>query len=183
MVPKIVEEFLRKQATESLRKQAAKTVRQPGPRYEHVPYEFLVRKSALDRRLHRVVPKLLRARVLYLAHYPQLAGQPGRPRTYCTIRRKSYWQHMTNAVLRVARDCPFCARTRSTVRKHQKYSKLFPAARPSAFVAMNLLRPLPRTERGHKYVLVFTDRFSNSDSFVLLPATTAIVVANALLDH
>lgn len=91
--------------------------------------------------------------------------------------------HKANEELAVSRDCRSCAKTRDSVRKHQKHLKLFPATMPFDFVAMDFLRPLPTTEREHHFVLVVTDRFSRRVRSVLLRTATATAIANALMDH
>ena len=61
--------------------------------------------------------------------------------------------------------------------------KLFPAAGSLAFVAMDLLGPLPKTEHGNKFVLVITDRFSKLTRSIAVRTTNAAVVANAFSDN
>ncbi|CDF38169.1 unnamed protein product [Chondrus crispus] len=91
-----VEEFLREQAEDPFCTAAAETVGNPDSRYDVERYGFVVRKSPLDGTLQRVVPKRLRAKILYLAHHPRLAGHPGGTRMYYTLRREYYWPHMAN---------------------------------------------------------------------------------------
>ena len=57
--------------------------------------------------------------------------------------------------------------------KNQKDLKLFPAAGPLEFVAMDLLRPLLKTAHGNQHVLVITDRFSKLTRSIQLRTTTA----------
>ncbi|CDF32918.1 unnamed protein product [Chondrus crispus] len=138
------------------------------------------RKTA---RTVRVVPTRLRPRVLYLAHHPRLAGHPGATRMYYTLRREYYWPHMASDAFSTVRNCTSCAATRGTLVKNQKDLKLFPAAGPLQFVAMDLLGPLPKTAHGNQHVLVITDRFSKLTRSIPLRTTTASVVANAFLDN
>ena len=183
IVPITVEEFLQAQATDSFCQEKAKAVGDSDSQFDYDRYGLLVRKAPLDGALQRVVPKALRARLLYLTHYPRLAGHPGGTRMYLTLRRDFYWPQMGNDVHAVARDCRSCAQMRGTRYKHQKYLKLFPAAGPLEFVAMDLLGPLPKTKSGHVYVLVITDRFSKLTRAIPLGSTTASSVAKAFLEH
>lgn len=125
-----VKGFPQEQAEDRLCKQAAARAGQPGSQFDHDRCGFVVQKSALDGKLQRDVFKRLRARVLYLAHYPGLAGHRGGSGMYYTLRRK-------NDVLSVARKCHFCAKTRYTVWNHQQHLKLFPAAGSLEIVAIN----------------------------------------------
>ncbi|CDF40922.1 unnamed protein product [Chondrus crispus] len=178
-----VEEFLREQAEDPFCRAAAETVGNPDSRYDVDRYGFVVRKSPLDGTLQRVVPKRLRAKILYLAHHPRLAGHPGGTRMYYTLRREYYWPHMANDAFSTVRNCASCAATRRTLVRHQKDLKLFPAAGPLDFVAMDLLGPLLKTAHGNRHVLVMTDRFTKLTRSIPLRTTTASVVANAFLDN
>lgn len=86
VMPITVKEFLQKQAEDPFCKQADEGAGQPGSQYSHESYWFLVRKSELNGRLQRVVSKRPKARVLYPAHYPRLAGQLGGSSMYFTLR-------------------------------------------------------------------------------------------------
>ena len=136
-----------------------------------------------DGTLQRVVPKRLRAKVLYLAHHPHLAGHSGGTRMYYTLWREYYWPHMAKDVFSHVRNCASCAATRGTQVRHQKDLKLFPAAGPLDFVAMDLLGPLPKTAHGNRHVLVMTDRSTKLTRSIPLRTPTTSVVDNAFLDN
>ena len=178
-----VEEFIQAQAADEFCIHADRTVGEPGSKYDVDRYGFLVRRSPLDGTLQRVVPKRLRAKVLYLAHHPRLAEHPGETRMYYTLRGEYYRPHMANDVYATVRNCQSCSATRGSIVRHQKDMKPFPAARPLAFVAMDPLGPLPKTAHGNQFVLVITDRFSKLTRSIALRTTTAAVVANAFLDN
>lgn len=133
--------------------------------------------------LQRVLPKRLRARVLYLAQYPRLAGHPSDARMYYTLRREYYWPKTANEVFLVPLNRQFCPGMIAIFWKHQRELKLFPAVRSPEFVAKELLRPLLKTQRGHQFVLVITDLISKYFCFVPLQTNRTTVVANAILDH
>ena len=121
---------------------------------------FLIRNSSLDGADQIVVPRSLRNRVIHTSHYPKSAGHPGRRKMYYTLRRHYYWPQMTSEVYSAARNCQLCAKERIQLRKHASKLKLFPATAPLESVALELLGPLPKTRRGHNYLLVITDRYT-----------------------
>ena len=162
---------------------AARTLGNPGSRFDVDRYGFLVRKSPLDGTQQRVVPKRLRAKILYLAHHPRLVRRPGGTRMYSNLRREYYWPHMANDAFSTIRNCAPCAATWGTLVRHQKDLKLFPAAGRLDFVAMDLLGPSPKTTHGNRHVLFMTDRFTKLTRSILLRTTTASVVANAVLGN
>lgn len=154
-----------------------------GSEFDYDHYGFLVRKSKLDCALQRVVPSALKSRLLYLSHYPRLAGHPGGTRLYLTLRRDYYWPSMGNDVHAVARDCASCTHMRGTVFNHQKCLKLFPASGSLEFVAMDLLGPLSKSKGGFTSVLVITDHFSKLTRAIPMKSTTASAVDQSFLDN
>ena len=147
------------------------------------PDGLLVRRSPHDGVVQMVVPESLQPRVLYLSHYPLLAGHPKSSRMYDSMRRNYFWRRMLDDVVQTCNDCRPCAEARGTRYKTQKPMKLFPAGKPLEFVAMDLLGPFPTTESGFTNILVTTDRFSKLAQVTPLKTTTAPVVANAFVEH
>ena len=90
---------------------------------------------------------------------------------------------MANDAFGIVRNCASCAATQGTLVRYQKDLKLFPAAGPLDFVAMDLLGPLTKMGHGNRPVLVMNDRFTKLTGSIPLPTTTASVVANAFLDN
>ena len=90
---------------------------------------------------------------------------------------------MASDAFSTRRNCTSSAATRGTLVRNQKDLKLFPAARPLEFVAMDLLGPLLKTAHGNQTALVITDRFSKLRRSIPLRTTTASVVANGVLDN
>ena len=82
-----------------------------------------------------------------------------------------------------ARTCPDCAKARIRLRKRSSKMKLFPANAPLEYVAIDILGELPRTQRGNRYLLVITDRFSKMVKTVPLRRITAAVVAESFTKH
>ncbi len=56
---------------------------------------------------------------------------------------------------------------------------LFPARAPLESVALDLLDPLPKSRKGHLYILVMVDRFSKLCRFLTIRSTTAEKVEKA----
>ena len=140
---------------------------------------LLVRTSPVDKSEQIVVPEDLRSRVLFLAHFPRMSGHPGGTRMFSTLRRQYYWPSMAMDVHATVRGCPECAKERINLRKHASFLKLFPAAAPLEFVAIDILGPLRPTPAGNKYLLVITDRFSKLTKTVPLKTVTSFNVATA----
>ena len=106
-----------------------------------------------------------------------------RRRMYDTLRRDFYWPNMANDVATVVRNCTSCAKVRGVKHSHQHFLKLFPAAGPLEYVAIDILGPLPKSAKGNQYILVITDRYIKLARAIPLATTTASVVAETFLDH
>ena len=140
---------------------------------------ILVRISPNDYSEQIVLPKPLRQRVLYIAHYSKSAGHPGGTRLYATLRKQFYWPGMAPDAYATVRNCVECAKRRIKLRRHHSFLRLFPAKRPGEHVAIDILGPLPRTQNGYQYVLCMTDRYSKMALVQPLTNITALTVARA----
>jgi hypothetical protein len=143
---------------------------------------ILIRHAPLDGSKQIVVPLSLRPGLLRMGHFTVVSGHPGVSKMYASMRRKFFWKEMYKDVEETVRHCTVCAKNRVTERKRTSFLKLFPANGPLEFVAMDILGPLPKTERGMHFLLVISDRFSNLTRTVPLRTITALVVAKAFCD-
>ena len=100
-----------------------------------------------------------------------------------TLRRTYYWPSMASDIMFTVRTCPHCAKNRVRLIKHSNPMKLFAATTPLESVAMDLLGPLPPSKRGHRFILVMTDRFSKLTQVVAMKKTTAAMVAAEFCLH
>ena len=144
---------------------------------------LIIRVAPIDLSQQIYAPKILRSRILLLAHYPRLAGHPGGTIMYQTLRRTFYWPSMALDVFNTVRQCAPCAKERLSLRKHSRFLKLFPAVRPLEFVSIDILGPLTKSKRGNKYLVVMTDRYSKFVQTVPLRNITAWTLAKAFCDH
>ena len=83
----------------------------------------------------------------------------------------------------VAKNCAACARERVKLRKNTKEMKLFTPKAPLEFVAIDILGELITTKRGHRYILVVSDRYSKLVRTVPLQKFTAAHIAQAFVQH
>uniref|UniRef100_A0A673YAE7 Gypsy retrotransposon integrase-like protein 1 n=1 Tax=Salmo trutta TaxID=8032 RepID=A0A673YAE7_SALTR len=79
--------------------------------------------------------------VLQLAHSHVLGGHLARDKNIDRIMQRFYWPRVTGDVARYCRTCDQCQRT---------------APRPH-LCTMDLVGPLPKSARGHEYILVVVD--------------------------
>ena len=140
----------------------------------------LIYRSA-DGHKQLLIPRSLQPRVLQLSHYAKMAGHPGGRRLYHFLKRNFYWPSMSLDCYGVSRNCVQCARNRVRLRRGSKEMQLFPAQRPLECVAIDILGPLIKSERGYRFVLVITDRFSKLVRTVPMKKVSAFAVAQAFV--
>ena len=179
-----IEEILREQRNDTFCQKRLAELDQ-GLRYSpfHInEHGVLIRKSPLDETTQVVVPLSLRPRLLHLQHVPPSAGHPGGRRMYATLRHHYYWPHMAADTYDFVKNCDKCAQERITLRRHASKLKLFPAKAPLESVAIDLMGPLPVTNRKNRYLLVMTDRYTKLTRTVPLATATAFTVAKAFCE-
>lgn len=59
--------------------------------------------------------------------------------------------------------------------------RLFPATKPLESVAVNILRPLPKTKSGNRFILEMAARFTKHAQVAQLKRKTGLDVANAFV--
>jgi transposase InsO family protein len=143
---------------------------------------LVCRTSPLDGALQIVMPTEFQERCLSLCHLPKIAGHPGSTKMYTQMRKLFYWPRMAIDINRYVSSCPSCVKKSLRVSRKTMKLQLFPPSSPMEFIAMHILGPLTQTDKGNRFLLVVTDRFSKLTRAYPLASTTADVVAKTLFD-
>jgi hypothetical protein len=80
-------------------------------------------------------------------------------------------------------SCEQCARNNVQEISRVNNMELFTAQEPLEFVEIDILRPLPKTAHGNRFLLVISDRFSKLTWIISMRTTTALAVAKAFCTH
>ena len=128
-----------------------------------------------------VVPRPYVNRVLFMAHSHLLGAHLGMDKTRERILDRFYWPGVKNDVVRICQTCPKCQRTapRPSVR-----NLLIPKPIIETLferLAIDIVGPLPKTSRGHRYLLVIVDYATRYPEALPLRAATAKAVTKELL--
>jgi transposase InsO family protein len=91
-----------------------------------------------------------------------------------------YWPGMITMVKECIRTCETCQVAKAGGTVESKNRQRLYAGRPWQKVAIDLVGPLPETERRHRWILVLTDHFSRWQDAIPLVDATAPCVAAAL---
>jgi len=107
-----------------------------------------------------VVPQKYRSTVLNLAHNTPMAGHLGVNKMYRRVLNHFYWPGISRDVKKFCKSCHTC----QVVGKANQKPKVAPlkpipvAKEPFSHVIINCVGPLPKTKKGHQYLLTISTR-------------------------
>jgi hypothetical protein len=143
--------------------------------------EGLLVKHTQEEKSQIIIPQKLREVVLHMAHLPPQAAHPGVRRMQENITREFYWATLRSDCASYVSHCLSCAAVKGPVNGQTRPLQLFPLNGPWEFICADILGPLPTTMSGHKFILVFSDRFSKFTVAVPMKTTTADDVAEVFV--
>ena len=114
--------------------------------------------SPVEHRL--VVPKSLRSEVLAHCHDALFSAHLGVNKTYDRVRQRFHWYALKSDVRTHIASCAVCAKAKLPYQKFKAALANFRVGAPLDRVALDVMGPLRKTERGNRYLLVITDYFT-----------------------
>ena len=129
-----------------------------------------------------VIPSRLRTRVMEVAHCSILGGHLGIHKTQERILSQFFWPGCYSDIGRYCRSCDICQRTLPKGRV-QKVPLIKMPIIDTVFkrCVVDLIGPLPCSERGHRYILTLVDCASRYPECIALKQIDTCSVAEALL--
>ena len=149
----------------------------------HLEDGILIRhlKNSINPSRLVVVPIVLRQTILEQSH--NNAGHLGIHKTFEKVKyqffRPTYEQDVKDAVQR----CDRCQRRNHPIPKQQAPIGTIESEYPYQKISRDIMGPLPATTRGHKYILVVTNRFSIWVEAFPLVTTDSVTLAKVLVDE
>ena len=128
-----------------------------------------------------VLPYKCRGFVLQLAHDVPMAGHLGTTKTRQRVSQRYYWPGVFSDVAQYVRSCEVCQRC---VPRQPARVEMIPmplVSQPFRRIAMDLVGPLPRTQRGNQFILSICDYAMRYPEAVALPSTEASRIARELI--
>ena len=129
-----------------------------------------------------VVPISLRKSLLREWHDSLQGGHLGSNKSWNRAKRSGfYWESMRRSVREHVRECLTCARNK--VRGTAKNHPMLPMKTGHKFemIGMDLVGPLPVTERRNKYMLVITDYWTRWCEAIPIPNKESATVAGTFM--
>lgn len=131
-----------------------------------------------------VVPQSMIPEILRAYHSNAAAGaHMGVTRTLARLRERFFWFNMQRDVAEWCRKCEDCNRRKSPIPSAKSPLITHLVKRPLERVALDILGPLPLTERGNKYIMVVSDYFTKWTEAYALPNQTAETCAQAFVNE
>ena len=135
-----------------------------------------------------VIPRSLKDEVMLSLHEEITSGHLSFLKTYLKIKERFFWTGTYTEIKKWCASCVDCA-TKKTPRNLAKAPlQPIPVEGPFDRMAVDVLGPFPTSQRGNKYVVIFTDYFNkwpkafavtNADA----PTTAKLFVEEILCRH
>jgi len=131
-----------------------------------------------------VVPRTMINAVLSVFHGDTSPlGHLGKHKTHGAMKTRFTWKGQLNSVRKWLGSCHKCLSRKRVVPKHQPYVVHESVRAPMNKIAIDIVGPLRRTERGNAYILTVYDTFSHWPSAYPLKSTKAKAIINCLKNH
>ena len=130
-----------------------------------------------------VLPKKCRKKVVQELHGSATGGHLGMNKTIAKTRTRYYWPCMDADIRSIVRMCDVCASKKSPSKTRRAPLQQKPVGMPMERVALDIVGPLPETEKGNKYLLVVGDYFTKWMEAYPIKDQTAKTVADKFVNE
>ncbi|XP_053378575.1 uncharacterized protein LOC128548173 [Mercenaria mercenaria] len=107
-----------------------------------------------------VLPKTFIPEVLEELHNSPTGGHFGVRKTKLKVRQRFFWYGLTKDVKQWCKSCDVCASQKGPQRKAKAALKQYNVGAPLERIGIDIMGPLPRSNKGNKYVLTIVDYFT-----------------------
>ena len=128
-----------------------------------------------------LLPKSIRNKIIELCHDTPISGHLGVEKTMSKLKQRVYWRTMKSDVSLYIQKCPVCSANWQPKRKPKASLVDYRVGHPMDRLGIDILGPLPQSNKGNVYILVIADYFTRWIEAYPLPNQTAETTANALL--
>ena len=129
-----------------------------------------------------ILPSEFRKEIIGELHGGVAGGHFGVTRTLASVKARYYWAFMARDVRASCRQCTRCAQRKSPPRKRRAPLQQYQVGAPMERVALDLVGPLPESDRGNKWILVIGEYFTKWMEAYPLPDSTSATVAKAFVE-
>jgi hypothetical protein len=159
------------------------------PQYKKISSALLLKDGVLckirnrnDNKIVIIVPVTLRTSIMEQLHSAPLSGHLAFARTFNKMYDRFFWPGMKEDVENFCRLCDYCGSRKNPHTYGKAPLVQFDVSYPMEMMAMDVLGPLPVTDRGMKYILVVMDYFSKWPEVFALEDQQADTIVKCLLE-
>ncbi|XP_023243879.1 uncharacterized protein LOC111641862 [Centruroides sculpturatus] len=129
-----------------------------------------------------VIPSILIPYILHTYHDTPIGGHLGPQKMLQKLQPLFFWSTMNRDIKNYCQNCQRCALHKRKDKRTEAELQLFPPlTHLFERTAMDIVGPLPITNNGNKYILVFVDHFSRYAEAIPLPNTLSKTIAKAFV--
>lgn len=131
-----------------------------------------------------VVPQQYRHAIIQLSHAHRFSAHYGARNTLNKLLKVFYWPRMRKEVFDFVKSCHVCQKAGKPVKRipPAPLYKVPPVGVPFSHIQVDIVGPLPRTKRGHEYIVTMLDVATRFVHGVPLRAVSAKAVVRSLTD-
>lgn len=146
-------------------------------------FKKFLKRDGSGEYLQFIVPLSMRKEILFQMHDSLLSGHQGCKKTKEKTLQRFYWYSLKDEIALYIQKCDTCAADKKPAKVPSAPLGSLHAGAPGDCVATDYLGPFPVTDRGHRYILLFTDHFSKNVEIIPVSDMTAEVCAVKLLNE
>lgn len=150
--------------------------------HDGVLYRRFSSADGLLSHLQLVVPADLKKQVLTMVHDDSSGGHLATERTLVKAKARFYWPFMSSDIDLHCKSCDLCSARNNPAPAAKAPMQRNQSSFPMQRLAMDIMGPLPKTQRGNSYIVVITDYFTKWVEAFAIPDMTARTIASALVD-
>ncbi|KAL6419674.1 hypothetical protein ACFW04_011286 [Cataglyphis niger] len=154
-----------------------------GELYRHILHTLDFKDHPTDEQWKLCIPRDRRNDILRQYHDAPTAGHGGVAKTIARIAERFYWPGMFRDIARYVRQCPGCLAHKPIQQKPAGTLHATNVSRPWEHVTVDLVGPLPRSRRGHTWLLVMQDRYSKWTELAPLRQASAKAVTHEITNR
>ena len=144
---------------------------------------LLYRRTCRGKRPRLVIPVSLQNDVLKEAHDSPVAGHLGFSKTLGRISSKYFWAKMSTDVKFWVQSCFTCQVHKAQPAPGRAPLNPIPVTGPFDMMGVDIVGPLPMTQRKNRYLVVFMDYFSKWPEVFPVRSAEAEVVAKLFVEE
>lgn len=151
-----------------------------------IPHEPANQNDATDESAEpqaAVIPQSLRDVILELCHDSLMAGHLGVAKTTKLVLSRYWWPHVTRDIKAWVETCPNCQSFKQPRTKLGLLQHLPIPQKPFHTLGVDFVGPLPMTNSGNKYLLVFVDHLTRWPEVFATATDDAEIVAKILVEQ